>query len=361
VNGSVLESPLNGYQYILVHGRGESDPESIWLKGDDACPAYDDASKSYQQSKEYQTTLAQSADLYTRVSPLLASIMGPENISYSHAFDVFDLLNVASIHNASVASKINADDLTQLRYLADESEWNRNYNATLPERAVGGMTLAGGFLRQLNTVVQGQAKTKFSLMVGSFDTFLSFFGFTNLPNASADFRGIPKFAASMALELYTVGTNDAFPTHPEQDLWVRFLFRNGTGGSDSMGAYPLFGGTQSSIPYGQFVAELSTRSIQTLRDWCTTCQSEQAFCAAATQDNPDARPSAANAGSAVSNAAAGAIGAAVTLAVITLFAGLAWLVLRRRSRKPAARAENVPGEKYRMGSASDGDSASDSV
>lgn len=285
--------------------------------------------------------------------------MGPENVSYSQAFNVFDLLNVASIHNASVASKINADDLTQLRYLADESEWNRNYNATLPDRAVGGMTLAGGFLRQLNTVVRGKAKTKLSLMVASFDTFLSFFGLTNLPAASADFRGIPKFAASMALELYTLGTNDAFPTNPEQDLWVRFLFRNGTGDSDSMGAYPLFGGTQASMLYGHFVAELSSRSIQTLGDWCTTCQSEKAFCAAATQDNPPARPSAANAGSAISNAAAGAIGAVAALAVVAILAGVAWLVLRRRSHKPAALAQTMPAEKYRSDNASD--SASNSV
>jgi prostatic aicd phosphatase len=282
--------------------------------------------------------------------------MGPENVSYSNAFDVFDLLNVASIHNASVASEINADDLTQLRYLADESEWNRNYNASLPARAVGGKTLAGGFLRQLNTVVQGKAKTKFSLMVGSFDTFLSFFGLTDLPAASADFRGIPKFAASMALELYTAGTNDAFPSNPERDLWVRFLFRNGTGDSDRLGAYPLFGGTQVSMPYGRFVAELSTRSIQTVSDWCTTCESEKAFCAAPTQDNSAARPSS---GSNLSNAAAGAIGAVVTLAVITLLAGVGWLVLRRRSWKPATLAQAVLVEKYRSGSLSD--NASDSV
>jgi prostatic aicd phosphatase len=279
--------------------------------------------------------------------------MGSENVSYAQAFDVFDLLHVASTHNASVASEINRDDLAQLRYLADVSEWNRNYNATLPDRAIGGMTLGGGFLRQLNAIVQGKAKTKFSLMAGSFDTFLSFFGLANLTTASADFQGIPKFAASMALELYTVGTNDAFPTNPEQDLWVRFLFRNGTGDSDYMGAYPLFGGTQASMPYGRFVAELTTRSILTVNDWCTTCQSEKAFCSATTQDNSGAHLSSANAGSAISNAAAGAIGAVVAIALITLLAGVGWLVLRRRSRGPAALGPLPAAGKHRSDSESD--------
>ena len=332
-NGTSSQAPLNGYQFILVHGEGDTDPDTIWLKGDDACPAYDKASKSYRQSEEYQRTLSQSADFYSRFTPFLANIMGAENVSYSHGFDVFDLLNVAAIHDASIASEIKSEDLDQLRYLANEREWNHNYNATEPDRSIGGMALAGGFLRQLRTVVDSKAKTKFSLMAGSYDIFLSFFGLTNLTAASSDFQGLPNYAASMALELYTHDTNAGFPANPEQDLMVRFLFRNGTDEGDNLNTYPLFGGSEESMPYGRFVEELSSRSIQTLSDWCTTCQSEQEFCSTATPSTAAARPPSTEPGSGLSNGAAGAIGAVVALAVVAILGGAALLVLRRKTRR----------------------------
>lgn len=279
--------------------------------------------------------------------------MGAENVSYSQAYNVFDLLNVASIHNASVASEIKSEDLDQLRYLADEWEWNHNYNATQPDRSIGGMSLAGGFLRQLKTVVEGKAKTKFSLMAGSYDTFLSFFGLTNLTAASPDFHGLPNYAASMTLELYTDDTNESFPKNPAQDLMVRFLFRNGTDDSDSLDAYPLFGGSEVSMPYGRFVDELSSRSIVTLGDWCIACQSEESFCSAATQDNSAASPSSPNTPSGLSNGAAGAIGAVVALAVAAMVACVAWRILRQRYRRPAALAQRLPVEKHLSDSGSD--------
>lgn len=355
-NGTASQAPLNGYQFILVHGEGDTDPDTIWLKGDDACPAYDKASKSYRQSEEYQRTLSQSADFYSRFTPLLANIMGAENVSYSHGFDVFDLLNVAAIHNASIASEIKREDLDQLRYLANEREWNLNYNASQPDRSIGGMALAGGFLRQLRTVVDNHAKTKFSLMSGSYDTFLSFFGLTNLTAASPDFQGLPNYAASMALELYTDDTNAEFPANPEQDLMVRFLFRNGTDAGDSLNAYPLFGGSEESMPYGRFVQELSSRSIQTLADWCTTCQSEQEFCSTATRSDAAASPASHEPGSRLSNGAAGAIGAVVALAVVALLGGVVFLLLRRKTRRSDTALARRPALEKRLSDSERSDS-----
>lgn len=355
-NGTSTGAPLDGYQFILIHGEGETDPDTIWIKGDDNCPAYSRASKSYRESTEYQTTLSQTAEFYSKFTPLLGPIMGEENISYSQAFDVYDLLNVASIHNASVASEIDADDLNRLRYLADEWEWNRNFNASQPDRSIGGRTLAGGFLRQLKSVVESNAKTKFSLMAGSYDTFLSFFGLTDLTAADQDFHGIPKFASSMALELHTDGDETAFPAKPEQDLKVRFLFRNGTGDDDVLNPYPLFGASEESIPYGRFVDELGRRSILTLSDWCTTCQSEAEFCAAASNNDFPAARSCGKADPALPTAAAGGIGAAVAVAVVSLVVALAWLIIHMRRRRNAIISPQRPLAEKRLS-----DSASDSV
>lgn len=55
---------------------------------------------------------------------MLGDIMGPENVSFAQAYNVFDLLNTASVQNASVSEQISADNLDQARYLADEWEWS---------------------------------------------------------------------------------------------------------------------------------------------------------------------------------------------------------------------------------------------
>jgi hypothetical protein len=285
---------------------------------------------------------------YETFIPLLGDIMGPENVSYANAYDVFDLLNVGSIHNTSVAENLALSDLDQLRYLANHWEYNHNYNQTQPERSIGGMTLAGGALRQLADVVKGKAKLKFNLIAGSYDTQLAFYGLTNLTLASPDFSGLPNYAASMAFELFTEEDATTFPSNPEQDLRVRFLFKNGTT-DDDLTPFPLFGRSELSLSYGDFVSELSSRAIVDVPDWCTTCRSEADFCVTALQTNgtssgSDSSSSSPSAGvssagdSGLSNAAAGGIGVAVTLAVVGIVGALAWLLVRRKRSAKAAPA-----------------------
>lgn len=343
-NGTEVTSPLNGYQFILIHGEDTTTPDTIWIKGDDQCPTYDTAYDSYHDSSEYKEMLNVTGPFYETFVPLLGDIMGPENVTYAHAYDVFDLLNVASIHNASVASEIEAADLDQLRYLANHWEWNHNYNQTMPDRSIGGMTLAGGALRQLQDVVKGKAKVKFSLMAGSYDTQMAFYGLTNLTSASPDFFGLPNYAGSMAFEVFSEEDNaTAFPANPDTDLRVRFLFKNGTT-DDALTAFPLFGGSELSLPYGEFVSELSARSIVEVSDWCTLCQSDAGFCyetlhaSDSSSSGSGATVSAASGKSGLSNAAAGGIGAGVTLAVVGVIGALAWLLTRRKRTTRSAPA-----------------------
>lgn len=338
-DGSETISPLDGYQFILIHGEDTLTPDTIWIKGDDQCPAYDEAYDSYAESAYYQDRLASTASFYERFIPLLGDIMGPVNVSYANAYDVFDLLNVASIHNASVAESISQDDLDQLRYLANEWEWHHNFNATMPDRSIGGMTLAGGILRQLADVVESKAKVKFSLMAGSYDTQMAFYGLTNLTNASADFFGLPNYAGSIAFELFTDEDTSSFPEDPDADLRVRFLFKNGTEDAEAT-VFPLFGGTVLSMPYGEFVDELGRRAILDVEDWCARCAATADFClaypAAGSEDSgPDDAEAEGSRDSGLSNAAAGGIGAAVTLAVVGAVGALAWLLARRKSKRTA--------------------------
>lgn len=298
----------------------------MWLKGDEACPAYASASKSYETSEEYVALLESSRDFYTQFAPLLTNILPPENVSYVEAFDVFDLLNVASIHNRSVSEVLTTEKLNRLRYYADAHEYASNFNASQPKRAIGGMTLAGGILRQLNQTISGQGKLKFSLLAGSYDTFLSFFGITNLTSLNPDFTGLPNYASSMALELFTPETTDTFPSS-QSELRVRFLFRNGTEAGAEMTAFPLFGREEQSVGYEEFVDIMGKRAIRSPATWCQVCESEEGFCsqkeiASTGQDSSQE----------LTLVEAGVIGAMTTLGVCLIIGMLIFLFFRKRWR-----------------------------
>ncbi|KAL8916479.1 MAG: hypothetical protein Q9172_006289 [Xanthocarpia lactea] len=335
-NGSDTISPSNGYQFIPIHGEPNEAPDTIWLKGDDGCPAYTRASNSYQTSVDYLSTVDSSRKFYSQFAEALNNVMPAENVTYAHAYDIFDLFNVGSIHNESFASVVTTPQLSQLRYYADAFEWGHNYNLTQPARSIGGMALAGGILQQLNQTVSTQGNLKLSLLAGSYDTFLAFFGLTNLTAANADFMGLPGYASSMTFELFTDGNTTTFP-RDTADLRVRFLFRNGTDVSTPLTAFPLFGRAQDSISYDNFVDELGSRAINSVSEWCSTCQSSDGFC------SQDEYASSGDSSSSVINednssgltaVHAGVIGAMTTLGVLAIIAVVVFLCRRRSATRP---------------------------
>jgi prostatic aicd phosphatase len=364
-NGSDFTGPLNGYQFVLVQGQPATNKDTIWIKGDDNCPAHIAAQKSYLKTPEFETVLNDTADFYSRFVPLLGDILGPDGVTYENAYEVFDLMNVASIHNASV--EVDPTELAQLRYLADQWEYNSNFNASQPDRMIGGKTLLGGILRQMNeTVATGGRSNKFQLFSGSYDTFMSIFGLTNLTATDSNFFGLPDYASTIAFEMFTESGNAESPAEfpgedsVNEDLRVRFLFRNGTDGSAPLEAFPLFAGEDMSMPYGQFRERVSSVGITSVGQWCTMCGSLQDFCVAANETSADASSSSSGSGEAessgssgLSNAAAGGIGAGVTLAVVLILGVIAMLVMRRRRGSKAAAPVRTESKR----SASDSDEA----
>ncbi|KAL9025792.1 MAG: hypothetical protein Q9196_005445 [Gyalolechia fulgens] len=348
-NGSDTVSPSNGYQFIPIHGEPDEAPNTIWLKGDDGCPAYTRASKSYQTSVDFLSTVDSSRKFYSQFAEPLNNVMPAENVTYAHAYDIFDLFNVGSIHNKSFASVVTTPQLSQLRYYADGLEWAHNYNLTQPARSIGGMALAGGILRQLNQTVSTEGNLKFSLLAGSFDTFLAFFGLTNLTAANADFMGLPGYASTMTFELFTDGNTTTFP-RDTADLRVRFLFRNGTDVSAPLTAFPLFGRAEDSISYDEFVGELGSRAISSVSEWCSTCQSSDSFCSQDQYTSSSGYSSSSvnnDDGSAgLTSVQAGVIGAMTTLGVLAIIAAAVFFCRRTSASSP-------PLEKRSSGSETD--------
>jgi prostatic aicd phosphatase len=342
-NGSTSTSPLDGYQYVVLQGVNDNSPDTIWIKGDDACPAYKDSSKEFTQSDVFKTRDEETRDFYSGFYDILNDgvfNIEPENMTYANAYNIFDLINVAHIHNeSSPAANISESDLFQLRTLADSAELGLNYNKSQPARSIGADTLSGAVLSHLNQTVASEGKMKFSLLAGSYDTFLAFFGVTGLLDVSNDFHGLPDYASTMAFELFTEDTVDSFPKD-QSDLRVRWLFKNGTTGD--LKAFPLFGSDETVLTYSRFVDEMDKLAIKDVGTWCDKCGSTDDFCAAYTKDgsasNKSDESASDNGSSGMSNAVAGVIGAFVTLGVVAIVGGLAFIMMRKRrgaAAKPA--------------------------
>lgn len=242
---------------------------------------------------------------------------------------VFDYVHVSQIHNTSISSDglLTNDTVVQLQTLANAHELGLAYNASEPVRAIAGSVLAAQILDALNDTLESSLKKtsaeRFNVQFGAYATFMSFFGLSNLTTTSDDFKGIVDYASSMTFELVTNATvngTDAPTTVRPDDVSVRFLFSNGSA-SDSAPAqeYPLFGQSETTIPWSDFVTNMQKFSIGDTKSWCTACGNSTGVCASAASGSGSgsgSEASTSNSRSGLSPGAAAAVGVCSLLGLV---------------------------------------------
>ncbi|PBP27217.1 histidine acid phosphatase, partial [Diplocarpon rosae] len=334
-NGSSVSAPLDGYQLIPVNAvasasSGANSENSAWLQGQSGCAKAIVSSNNYFFSDEYLSKLNSTGDFYTRILPVINRTFTAATDTFKNAYTVFDLINVALIHNTSIQSQdlLTDDTLYQLRTLADDHEFNLAYNSSEPIRGIAGSTLAAQIVQQLNTTIVGKSQVPVGVQFGAYASFLSFFGLSQLPAVSENFTSVVDYASSMSFELVTNATvtDAAYPTNDQ--ISVRFMFSNGSAAANPLTTYPLFGQSETTLPWATFVSEMNKFAIGDQATWCSQCGNSTGVCAAATAASSDSTPStsaaAVSSGGGIPTTVAGVIGAMVTLAVIL---GLEALVL----------------------------------
>ncbi|MCJ1486553.1 hypothetical protein MMC06_006730 [Schaereria dolodes] len=325
-NNTVVQAPLNGYQLIPIETvtSGTGSEDSAWLQGSSNCANAEISSNEYFTTPEYMSLSNSSMDFYTSLTPMINGTFNNSQSNYYNAYLIFDLLNVASIHNATINSStlLTPTTLSQTRTLADTHEWNLAYNSSSPIRAITGATLAAQVLQALNTTITSAGKSKLNVQFGAYGGFQSFFGLAQLPQQNSDFYGVPDYASTMTFELFTnASTAEPFPA--VEDISVRFLWHNGTTSDLSTPvAYPLFGQQALSLPWTTFADQMNAFAIGSQQQWCSACGNTTGICASSAPASPSpgsgstSSASASGGGGGVSKAVAGVIGAMVTLAVV---------------------------------------------
>ena len=221
------------------------------------------------------------------------------------------------------------DDATllQLQALANNHEWNLAYNASTPIRAIAGKTLAAQVVQFLQGTIDNagsQSGQKLGIQFGSYATFASFFGLADLPFVNVDFTGVTDYASSMVFEMFTNTSSEiTISNYPsEDDIYIRFLYYNGTATDSTPPApYPLFGTGSNILSWKDFSSSMNDFAIGDTGAWCTACGNSTGICAPyASGDSSDDSEPASDGNQSSSNGLSpvvnGVIGAMVTLAVV---------------------------------------------
>ncbi|KAK3715422.1 hypothetical protein LTR37_007150 [Vermiconidia calcicola] len=354
-NGAKVTAPMEGYQLVPigVAESGSGSEDSTWLQGTSDCARAEISSNQYFSSDEFNEMMSQTEDFYSRLLPVISGEFNETTANFEDAYTIFDYINVATIHNATISSEhlLDEETLSQLRTLADNHEWNLAYNASNRIRAVAGMTLAAQIVQFLETTIEdagAETGQKLGVQFGAYATFAAFFGLADLHSVDVDFTGVTDYASSMVFEMFTK-TSDAVTAEnypSEHDIYVRFLYHNGTATEDSPPTpYPLFGSGREALSWTDFSSSMNEFALGDTGSWCVACGNFTGECAAYNSDPSGSgsdtvsenEESCSNGMSATVN---GVIGALVTLAVILGLEALVILIfgLRVVSKKTLAQA-----------------------
>ncbi|KAK7921504.1 phosphoglycerate mutase-like protein [Apiospora marii] len=375
-NGSLVDFPLDGYQYPNIQAVSSLDERSFQMQGQVSCSTYMGSQLEASDDEIIRRNTNESVELYNELSRTIFAGTAPFEQSssadnfYDQAYDLWDYAAYQYTHNSTVHDGLGEDVLNRLGQLASDQQFDYNGNLTASGsqpgdriRAIAGRTLAARAAAQLRSQIAGGFPHKLSLMVGSFEPMLAFFALSQLADdasSSLRFRTIPAPGSAMVFELFSVSdddnnNNDGSPPQQypaEDDLWIRFLYRYGTDASAPLVEYPIFGrsNSQSSMKWWDFRSQMDDIAVDDLSEWCRLCSAPTLFCAgieanAADGNSSSSAPSYAGGSydrirSRMSPTVGGVIGAIVTLGLLTL-AGLAAFFLgglrvRRRGQRQDA-------------------------
>lgn len=354
-NGSIIRSPLGGYQYPQIFTPSPADPNVIFLAGSADCQRYDDSVANYSNSQESLQTKSSTQKFYASFqAEVFGGVFPKSQVNYDYAYFLFDYLNYENIHNSTINKTLSGADLARVRGLADQ--WlqavDGNTSETLSIQTIAGQTLAAYIIERLtaNIASDGNA-AKLNLLFGSFEPMISFAALTQLPKTNTQFYGMPQDGSSMVIEMYSEDHNSSAGYPNASNLLVRFLFRNGTDPSSALITYPLFGRSETrTLSLNDFMANLENIAVASIGDWCNACQTYSIFCVASigvdftnSSSGSNSYPASITAKHAMKPAVAGVIGAVIALVIAGTIFAIAMLVGGIRLHRSKARRRSELG------------------
>jgi len=328
-NGSTIEGPLNGYQIVPLE-TVELDND-ISLEGWTDCGTFNTATEVFYNSSEFAQKQSETAAFLSDLSKYLDG--RPSTLV--NMWNIYDFMNVQSIHTPGFLAALPPTYLAQARDLANWHEYNI---FTSPELTgignIGGQAVLPSIINGLTSIADSTDPLKFTLIQVSYKPFLSFFNMTGAAQANSSLAAIVNYAAAMTLEVRESSSGEPV---------VRFNFKNGTD-DDNFITYNFLNAT-GDVPLSTFIDYLAPSAINTTSEWCTVCNNTQDRGCGAIAQAASQASAAARVHQRISPVGAGFLGAGLTLAVVlAMFAVLTFLgvLTLGRGRSKASRRTSSP-------------------
>ncbi|OBT62865.1 hypothetical protein VE03_07580 [Pseudogymnoascus sp. 23342-1-I1] len=289
--GKGVEAPLGGYQYGRVETAGGGDWNSVWIAGNDHCPSHALSTAHQLNTTTYKNTSLVSAPFYASTIPAVFRGTIPDPmVTYHNAIDLYEYAAYAKLHNDTVATKLPTASLTRLRALAaqrlwgihgsqgasgagDDDEWSGVV------KPIAGRTFAARVVSLLSGAMSARPGALNLLFSGS-APFVGFSAISGLAEHDARFKGVVEPGSMMVFEVFSY-TDPEAGVPGKEDLWVRFLYRNGTAENNRLMGYPLFGRGRSKMDmrFAEFEEEMGGVAVG-VGEWCEGCEAGSVFCPA---------------------------------------------------------------------------------
>ncbi|KAK4226993.1 histidine phosphatase superfamily, partial [Podospora fimiseda] len=291
-NGSILNFPLDGYQYPNIRTLSRvNDPDSIWIQGHTHCPKYLN-SMLYPFNDSYAApindqNIAWYRQLYNRT---FKGAFNLANTNFFNAYNLYDYASYQYIHSND--SDLREDEIMKLRSLANAEQRWRNGNLSVSGfktgdriRAIAGRTLASKVLSLfMDHIRSGGAQNKFNLVFSSFEPFVAFFALARLTSGPSFtlFNQLPHPGSTMLFELFSVGDPNDTSFPGMEGMSVRFLYRNGTDPASKFRVYSIFDNVVAypDMGLGTFRRYMDGVGVGTVKEWCRVCDGSTFFCTA---------------------------------------------------------------------------------
>ncbi|KAH8110498.1 phosphoglycerate mutase-like protein [Phellopilus nigrolimitatus] len=337
-NGTTIVAPLGGYQYIPIESV-EPD-EDVSLEGYADCNTFNDATAAFYNSTLFKQVAAESQNFLQSLSPFL----GGRPVTLQNMFNIFDFMNVQSIHNETFANSLPTGYLAQARTLASFHEYGVFTSPQVDGIGnIAGRAMLPSIINGMDRIVNASDPLTFVFEAISYKPFLSLFNMTGVAETYPQLANLVDYASSAVFEL----RNSTTPGDP----LVRMVFRNGTSAGAAFNTYNMFG-QPGDVPLSLFKSKLQFAAVNSTAEWCVVC-SNNADRGCGTCNSPVLAAAAASAEAghhhALSPAAAGVVGAAVTVAAFLIALGslmaLGLLSVGRKARKGRHGARTASDEK----------------
>lgn len=348
--------------------------------------------EDYINTPQFAELQASTLDVYQKIGPaFLSGVLPSDQWGFINAYPIYDYLSYQNAHNTTANTLFTSDEYTDpntgtsyldtLRYYANQQQYAWFGNVYADNELTGkgfeggvkgsvstiaGNMLAAKMIAQLQTAIRYKgAYYQLSLLFGDYEPLLSLFALADLPPLDSAFYGMPNFGSVGVFELYAMSNPASVEFPSEEDLWVRFYFRNGTDVDEPYQAYSMFnyGPDNFEMRWVDFQTNILEIAVGDLGQWCQQCGasysgSDRIFCSywnASDSIEGAAVLSSPSGHGGVSPAIGGVIGAIVALVIAGLIFGLLMLVGGMRFHRVQSHKSELGGFKGGQKMASDRD------